>query len=553
MYDKSVFQDEDAAIQSTDTISLVHASERLESPRAEKVRLPRRKKGRPWLWGALLLACAAGAVTWPMMRNRGAGSDSILTYTVAPIHLDVTLKLSGEFQAIRNVEVRNTVEGMSTILSIVPEGTTVQEGDVLVELASDTIKEKVEDARIRVENAKASLVNSQESLTIQEKQNESDLNLAETNSKLTQLDFDQFDKGDGPVELATRQTSLENAKTDLERKNEDLKSAKNLAAQGFVANNDVLDATISARDAQNKLETAKMNLEVWNQYAEPKQRQTLVRKRDEAVRELARVKIKAEAAILLKDADVKAREATLRVESSRLANLEKQLESCVIKAPQPGMVVYQSSTSSGGGFMFNNNGPIDEGASVRQNQILIQLPDTSRMQVEVRVAEQLTDRIRPGLVCYVTVDALPGQVLTGKIEKISTMPDSSNRFMNPNLKEYPTQIVLDTTSPGLKPGMSAKVEIQIAQLENVLGVPLQAVYSGGGESYVFVGDGANHERRVVKAGVSSSDTIQIIEGLKPGETVLLSRPKDAPEDASSSGTERRGGSDSGRGKSKGKA
>jgi len=552
LYDEPIIKDEEDAIHTAETISLVDATERIESPRAERASLPRRKKGRPWLWGLLLLACAAGAAAWPLMHNRGAGADTILTYTVAPIHLDVTLKLSGEFKAIRNVDIRNLVEGISTILSIVPEGQVVAEGDVLVELASDSIKDKVEDARIRVENSKAALVNSQESLTIQEKQNESDLNLAETNAKLAQLDYDQFDKGDGPVELASRQTALEDAKTDVERKNEDLTNAKSLSAQGFVSNNDVLDAQIAARDAQNKLDTAKMNLDDWNKYTEPKQRQTFERKRDETVRENERSKIKAEAAILLKDADVKAKEATLRVESSRLANLEKQLASCTIKAPQPGMVVYESSTSSGG-FSFNNQGPIDEGTQVRQNQILIELPDTSRMQVEVRVAEQMTDRIHTGLPCFVTVDALPGQVLTGKIEKISPMPDNSNRFMNPNLKEYPTDIVLDTTAPGLKPGMSAKVEIQIAQLDNVIGVPLQAVYTGAGESYVFVGDGANYARRVVKLGVSSTDTIQILEGLKSGESVLLSRPKDAPEESSGSGSERRGLGESGRGRSKGNA
>jgi multidrug efflux pump subunit AcrA (membrane-fusion protein) len=80
--------------------------------------------------------------------------------------------------------------------------------------------------------------------------------------------------------------------------------------------------------------------------------------------------------------------------------------------------------------------------------------------------------------------------------------------------------------------MSAKVEIQIASLDNILGVPLQAVFSSNGESYVFVGNAVNYERRVVKIGMSSTDTIQILEGLQPGEVVLLSRPKDAPDDSS---------------------
>jgi HlyD family secretion protein len=450
----------------------------------------------------------------------------------------VTIKLGGEFKAIRNVEIRNEVEGVSTILSIVPEGKIVAEGEELVRLASDTINDRVEDARIRVENARAALVNSQESLTIQEKQNESDITNAETNAKLAQLEYDQFDKGDSQVELATRQTAVENARTDLERKTEDFKSAQRLSKEGFVSNNDVLDAQIAMRDSSNKLDTAVMNLEVWNKYAEPKQRQTLSRKRDESLRELARVQIKTQAAILLKTADVRAREATLRVETARLANLEKQLASCVIKAPQAGMVVYQSST---GGGNFNSQGPIDEGVQVRQNQTLIQLPDTSRMLVEVRIAEQMTDRIRQGQLCHITVDALPGQQLVGKVEKISPLPDSANRWMNPNLKEYPTQIVLENTPPGLKPGMSAKVVVQVAQLEDVIGVPLQALFTSSGQSYVYVGDAANYERRVVKVGLSSTDRIQILDGLKAGESVLLAQPKDAPQESGAKPSQKLGG------------
>lgn len=500
------------------------------------------RKPRRLLPAILLLAVlGAGAGVWAYTRHSVAGADAILTYKVALIHMDVSLKLSGEFKALRNVEVRNQVDGMSTILSIVPEGKQVEEGEELVTLASDTIKDRVEDARIRVENAKAALVNSQESLTIQEKQNESDLQTSETNAKLAQLEYDQFDKGDSLIELATRQTALANAKTDLERKDADLKSAQNLSGQGFVSNNDVLDAQIAQRDSKNKLDTASMNLEVWNKYAEPKQRQTLERKRDESIRELERTRIKAEAAILLKKADVFAKDSTLRVESSRLANLEKQLANCVIKAPQAGMVVYQSST---GGNNFNSQGPIEEGAQVRQNQTLIQLPDTGKMLVEVRVAEQLTDRVKLGQVCYVTVDALPGKLLTGKIDKISPLPDNSNRWMNPNLKEYPTQIVLDAGQAGLKPGMSAKVDIQIASLDDVLGVPLQAVFNGGGESYVFVGDAVNFERRVVKVGMSSTDSVQILEGLKPGDVVLLSRPKNAPDDSTTNRPDRPNGGNS---------
>lgn len=483
----------------------------------------------------LLLAAVGilgGAATFFASRGTAAGGNGagMLTYHVSQVSFDVKIKLSGELKAIKNEEVRNLVEGQTTILWITPEGTRVKEGDVLVRLAADAIKDKVEDAKIRVETAKGAAVNAAQTLTIQVNQNESDTKAAEINAELARLEYEQFDKGDSKVEIATRKTTLANAQTDLERKTEDLRRVKELSANGFVSSNDVLDAQIAFRDASNKLETAKMDLNVWNLYAEPRQRQTLARKRDEATHEMERTRQKANAAVLLKEADLRAKDATLRVETTRLATLETQLVNCVIKAPQAGMVVYQSSTNASGWW----NPPIEEGLLVRQNQTLIQLPDTSRMMVEVRVAEQLTDRIKPGLDVFVTVDAVPGRTLKGKVSLISVLPDNSNR--QSSLKEYPTQILLDTSPEGLKPGMSAKAEIMIASLQDVIAVPVQAVFAGATESYVYVGNAESYEKRNVKTGLSSADQIQIIEGLNPGEDVLLSRPKTAAADEAAAGS-----------------
>ena len=67
-----------------------------------------------------------------------------------------------------------------------------------------------------------------------------------------------------------------------------------------------------------------------------------------------------------------------------------------------------------------------------------------------------------------------------------------------------------------------------AVAETVVERRYQTVFTGGGESYVFVGDAVHYQRRVVKVGMSSTDTIQVVDGLKAGDVVLLSRPKGAP-------------------------
>ena len=494
---------------------------------------PAPPRGKPWIkiTFALLAAAALAVATAAWLLKPAPVVNDVLTYHVVSETFEIKIPLGGELKAIRNVEIRSNVEGQPTILWIIPEGSRVKEGDELVKLSSDLIKDKVEDYKIRVENDDAAVVNSRELLKIQENQNESDITTAETNAKLAELDYQQFVNGDAVIERETRRTALENAKTDLDRKTEDLRRVKELKKLDYVSGNDVLDADIAFTVAANQLKTAQMNVAVWKDYAEPKQLQTLERKRNESARELERTKAKAHANLLLREADLRAKQQTLKSEQTRLAFYEDQFASCTIKAPSGGMVVYQSSVG------WNNQGPIEEGAQVRQNQTLIQLPDTSRMQAEVRLPEQLIERVHSGQEAVITVDAYPGKIYHGKVDTIGTLPDSANRWNNPNLKEYITEIPFDEALDqklAMKPGFTVKVEILAQRLDDVIAVPLQALFTSAGKSYVYVGTAEKWEKREVVIGPASSSRVQIISGLTLGTDVLLSRPKNAPDDTPAS-------------------
>lgn len=493
------------------------------------------RKRRPWARWVIILAATLAVGTsavavLPMLRSGDVVDTTILTYAVQPVSFDVKYNLAGELKAIQTIDIRSQVEGTTTILTIVPNGTFVKKGDVLITLASDAIKDRLEDAKIRVENAQAAEVNADTAVKVQEMQNASDLEAARINKDLSAQEYKQFIEIDNTVELSTRETALENAKTDLERRKKDLDRVKELAAAGFVSDNDVLDATIAHRDAKNKLETAEMNLKIWKEYQEPKQRQTLKRKMDEASAEFQRSQLKAQAALRWREADLRAKRATLRVETNKKEALEEQLAACEIKAPQPGMVVYPSS-----GNWRDSQSPIEEGAQVRQNQVLIQLPNTQQMLVDCRVPEALVDRMAVGQTAAITVDAIPGKAFSGKVTMIGVMHDASNSWRNPNLKEYPAQILMDQTPEQGKPAMTARAQVLIAQLNNVLAVPPQAVFVSGGQAYVFVGTPASYAKRNVKIGQSSTEYIEIVDGLKDGDEVLLGRPSNAPEDAPATG------------------
>src|SRR5689334_15634520 len=107
--------------------------------------LPPPKK-RPWLGISVVIIGVLGlaAAGYLILTNSRSSSDNpILTYTTQTESFDVKVPLNGELKAIRNTEVRCEVEGQTTIVFLIPEGTRVNEGDLLITLASDAIKDKL--------------------------------------------------------------------------------------------------------------------------------------------------------------------------------------------------------------------------------------------------------------------------------------------------------------------------------------------------------------------------------------------------------------------------
>lgn len=124
----------------------------------------------------------------------------------------------------------------------------------------------------------------------------------------------------------------------------------------------------------------------------------------------------------------------------------------------------------------------------------------------------------------ITVDAFPDKVLTGEITKVGVLPDSQNRWMNPDLKVYLTTVTIDGTQDWVKPGMSTKVEILVNKIDDCLYVPVQAVSPDGDKQICYVAGSSKPDRREVQLGEFNDEFIEVKSGLKEGELVLLSPP-----------------------------
>jgi HlyD family secretion protein len=221
-------------------------------------------------------------------------------------------------------------------------------------------------------------------------------------------------------------------------------------------------------------------------------------------------------------ADLVSKEQTLLLRNQLTAKLKEQLANCTIKAPADGLVVYASSSDRSG------NDPIKEGGTVRLQQVLCRLPDTSSMKAVIRVQEGQVSKLRvdDNDPMRATVSIIGFKKPIGaNVSRISVLADSSQRWWNPDLKEYPVDLVLDETPNNAKPGLSTTVEVLIERRPHVVAVPLTSIYSVGNQSFVFVRGGAGDPRPAeIRIGATNDTHAEIISGVEAGADVLLLQP-----------------------------
>jgi HlyD family secretion protein len=468
-------------------------------------------------WPVLAVLVVIGcALSWYFTRGMSSSSQAVLGqfYPVVPMDLDIKINKDGELAAVNNIDINCDVEGQTTITTIVPEGSSVKKGDVLCTLDSSAIKQKIEDTTLDLQAAEAALTTAKEMKDIQESQNSANLEAAEVALTLAQLDLQGYTDGTYPQDLQNAQTDLEMAKIQLKNKEEALSQTKALFAKGFVTATDVKTSELDETTATNDVAKAETALKVLTEYTHPKDMASKQNALSQADKSLQRTKRENAANLGQKVADFQAKTQAFDVIKRRMEHLQEQFADCTITAPADGMVVYASS-----GDRWAQT-QIEEGAVVRERQAILRLPDTSSMKCTARIGESQVGQLSAGLRGKVRVAGIANPI-GATITKISVLADSSQRWFNPDLKEYPVDLVLDETPKSLKPGMGATVEILVNHLDNVLAVPLAAIYSAGPDTYVFQREGEKVRPMKVKVGQSNETHAQIRDGLEAGAEVLI--------------------------------
>lgn len=474
----------------------------------------------------LTVLIVGGGTGWAVITGRlSLGKSQVVRHITEKVKrgpLEVSITERGSLDSAANVTLISKVEGSTTIIRIVEEGTSAKEGEVLVELDSSKWRDQETQQRIVVEQAEAALKQAIEKREIQITQNESDINAAKLKWDLAVLDLEQYEKGDFEKERDDLEGKQTLAQEELKRAEESYEFSKENAKKGYVSQSALEAARISKVQKQLARDVARTAVKVLTEYSYKRQ---IAEKRANTVefeKELERTKRKALAAMAQADADLTASTLTAEVERSKLNKLRDQIAACTMRAPQDGEVVYANNSSS------DRRGSSDaasimEGAQVRERQAIINLPDFTRMQVNAKVHESRIGFVREGLRCIVRTDANHGEEFNGVIQSVSSVPLSGN-WPNRDLKEYATVVRL--TDPvekvrKLKPGLSAEVKIKVDYIPDCLYLPVQAVVTIGSKRYAFPIVNGQPEAREVQVGLTNDIHVEIKGGLKEGDDVVM--------------------------------
>lgn len=476
-----------------------------------------------------LAVVVGGVLVWKgKLFSRREEKSNFIVEAVKRGPLEITITERGNLESANNQTLVCLVEGEAGtgILKIVDEGTRVEEGQVLVELDSAKLRADATAQQIIVDSANATLVTAEKNLEIQETQNASDIAAAKLKWDLAELDLKKYKEGDYVQETNTIQGEIELAKEDHNRAQDKYAFTQRLIKKGYAKQSEVEADRVAVAKARINLEVANEKMKVLTKFTHERQIAELEANATEFERELARVKLRADAALAKYLADLSNAKLKSEVEKSTYERILKQIEVCTIKAPRDGMVVYVN-TRSGGGRGGSGDPLIYEGAKVKERQPIINLPDVRNMQVNARIHESKISMVRESLPATIHVDARPGQAFHGEVSRVFLVPSSSGSWTSANLKEYVTFIKLtdDEEKMGeLKPGLTAEVEILVDRLSDVLQAPVQSFVERGGRHFAWALVDEEPVRREVKIGKSNDQVMEIVSGLTEGE-MLVQTPR----------------------------
>lgn len=448
---------------------------------------------------AIGLFAAGKYFDWQFTGAQKQSGPKIITHTVKRGLFVLDAIERGEVESFDNEEVKCEVKaGRGTelrILTVIPEGTTVNKGDLIVQLDSAALEQDLVEQQIKCNSEEAEMIT------------------AKNTYEAAKISLKEYEQGTYEQEEQEAQSAIFISEEALRRSKEYLAYSERLSARGYVTPQQLDGDRFALEKARTELAAAKTKLRVLQEFTKPKQLLSL--KSD----------------IRSAEADWESEKSSYELELTELEELKQEIEKCAIMAPLAGQIIYANVASS----RSSNEFMVEEGAEVREGQTIIRIPKSGQMQVEAKVNESRVTDLSIGLPATVRISAFGDRALEAEVTHVNEYPEPTSWYMSQS-KEYETEIRILEEVEGLRPGLTAEVTIHISREEDVVLVPVQSIYERGRRTWCMrrksggSGDAVADQWEAIEVTIKSNNDkyVTIEKGIDEGD-VLAMNPKSLAE------------------------
>lgn len=471
------------------------------------------------MWGiALLLILAGIALTVRSYLQEDLSFDAIPITTVQRGSLAISITESGTLQAVQSVTLASEItSNRAKIASLVPEGTYVQEGDLVIEFDKTPFEEEISKLRHEISQAEAALIEATENVKLQRVKNAGDLKEAQVNITAAGAELQNILEGEGVIQLRELELEVQRDRANYEQQQQQVADLQDMLKAGFITQNELKKAELELEEAETRYAFTQQKHEIFVKYTRPAQIEKARHTVQESKEKFQELQDVADYLDSLQQANVQKEEARLQGLREEYQQALRELTRASVHAPIPGLVIYNEIPGSG------QARKIQVGDAVWSNQALISLPDISHMLVDTQVREVDVHKIQLGQEVLIQVDAYPDTTFHGTVSLIGSLA-RAERNLPASVKYFEVQVLFTESDERLRPGMTARVEILADRIDDALYVPLQAVFEKAGNHVCYIVQERGPEERLVEVGKFNDDFITILSGVSEGERLYLHDP-----------------------------
>lgn len=452
------------------------------------------------------------------------GASKPATHEVKTSRLKIELKLSGTFESGQSAEVVLKPESWAKleVKEAQPHGARVNKGDPLVKLDLEDLEKAIRAAEQAVTLSELGLEEAKVTLEALRETTPLDLAAAERSVKEAVADLEYFLKVTKDRSKKSAAYSLRNAQYSLEYAQEELNQLKQMyKADDITEETEEIILKRAERgviSAQFSLESRELSTKRTLETELPRQEQSLKDATKKQTTGLARATTSLSAAIKKAEIGFEKQLIAHRKTVEDLKNLKSDLKLLSsVTSPIDGFVFYGRVKKGSWAGKGTLEAALQPGGTVTPKQVFMTVVAPGAARLHTSVAEKDLFQVRAGQSGKVKATAVPDARYEARVKSVSPVPSSPGSFG-----------CVVTVAAGDAPilsGMKGEITIVTYDKAAAITVPKSAVFSDDDDTmHVFVVSGDAHSKQAVKTGRSKGDQLEIVDGLKAGDTILLKKP-----------------------------